>query len=204
MGNVLREDWAALVRRYRLRHSLTQANVAQVLNVSQKTISRWERGQDKPHVSLQKYLRDLIREPDPAFMAYIKNSIIHCPMPRALSAGATITLMAVSPAAIAKRPTVVDWIGHDLAPIATGVLREMMDDRPLQRAVRRGEIASIVSTTQSVLKTAEHPNIGFFRTTMTYFFDDGTLYCDAISAPVADDAELGYQVFPMDEIVREY
>jgi transcriptional regulator with XRE-family HTH domain len=204
MVDVMHEDWATLIRRYRLRHSLTQANVAQLLNVSQKTVSRWERAQDRPHISLQKYLRDLIREPDPAFMAYIKQSVIHCPMPRALSAGAAITLRAVSPAAIAKRPTVVDWIGRDLAPIATGVLQEMIDDRPLQRAVGRGEIASIVSTTRSVLKTAEHPNIGFFSTTMTYFFHDGTLYRDAISAPIADDVKLGYQVFPMDEIAGGY
>jgi transcriptional regulator with XRE-family HTH domain len=204
MGNSMHEDWAALVRRYRLRHSLTQANIAQILNVSQKTVSRWERGQDRPHVSLQKYLRDLVREPDSAFLAYIKQSVIHCPMPRALSAGAAITLRAVSPAAIAKRPTVVDWIGCDLAPIATGVLQEMMDDRPLQRGVERGEIACIVSTTRSVLKTAEHPNIGFFSTTMTYFFHDGTLYCDAISAPAAPDVALGYQVFPMDEMAQEY
>jgi DNA-binding XRE family transcriptional regulator len=203
MGNILHEDWAAIVQRYRLQHSMTQANIAQMLNVSQKTVSRWERGEDRPRVSLQKHLRDLIREPDPTFMAYVKQSVLHCPMPRALSAGAAITLRAVSPAAIAKRPTVVDWIGRDLAPIATGVLQEMMDDRPLQRGVERGEIACIVSTTRSVLKTAEHSNIGFFSTTMTYFFHDGTLYCDAISAPVASDVALGYQVFPMDEIAQE-
>ncbi|MEJ2228497.1 MAG: helix-turn-helix transcriptional regulator [Alphaproteobacteria bacterium] len=204
MGEIFSEDWAKLVRRYRQQHSLTQANIAEVLSVSQKTVSRWERGEDKPNVSLQKHLRDLMREPDPAFMTYIKQSVLHCPAPRALSAGTTITLRAVSPAAIAKRPTVVDWIGSDLAPIATGVLQEMMDDRPLQRGVERGEIGCIVSTTRSVLRTTEHPNIGFFTTTMTYFFYDGTLYCDAISAPAAADAVLGYQALPVDQMAGRY
>ena len=200
MGDI-NEDWRGLVRRYRVRHGLSQVHMAHLMGVAQRTISRWERGEDCPSVAQQKRLRDLGWEPASSLFRGIAQSIAHCPAPRALTRTANLRLQRLSPPALAKRPSMANWIGRDLAPIACGVLQEILDDRVLQRAIRVGEIQSLVTTTRSVLRTSEHDSIGLFRTTITYFFHEGTLYSDAIGVPVADEAACGYRVIPMDEAI---
>lgn len=82
-----------------------------------------------------------------------------------------------------------------------GFCRRCWDDRPLQRGIAKREIACVLATTRSVLQTAEHPRIGTYRTTITYFFHEGTLYSDAISVPVKAGAVLGYRAVAMDEMI---
>jgi transcriptional regulator with XRE-family HTH domain len=195
------ENWSVAIRRYRLRHCLTQKQLAALIGVSQRTISRWERGEDRPGLAQQKHLRDLAWDPAAMMSWRLFQSVSHCPMPRALSRGANICLQALSQPAIDKRPSVVNWVGRDLARIATGVLQQMLDDRILQASIAKGEIACVQSTTESVLRTAEHPHIGKFETTVSYFFHDGTLYSDAISAPARLDAVCGYRAVPMDDFL---
>jgi len=174
--------------------------MALVMNVSQRTISRWERGDDQPSIVQQKRLRDLGWEPSGSMFRSLAASILHCPAPRALSRTENIRLELVSKPALEKRPSVAEWIGRDLAPIACGVLQEILDDAPLQRAIRAGEISSLVTTTRSVLRTEEHAKIGLFRTTITYFFHEGTLYNDSIGFPAPDGSVEGYAPVPMDEV----
>jgi DNA-binding XRE family transcriptional regulator len=195
------EDWGELVKRYRLRHGLTQGRMATVIGVSQRTVSRWERGDDKPSLDLQRKLRDMGWEPPGLLLASLAQSVRHCPFPRALSRTQKLRLQVLSGPAIRKRPSVVNWVGRDLAPIACGILQEMQDDRGLQKSIAGREIACILSTTRSVLRTKEHRRIGTYRTVITYFFHEGTLYSDAISMPVAAGAALGYRAIAMDEVV---
>ena len=195
------EDWGELVKRTRLRHGLTQGRMATVIGVSQRTVSRWERGDDKPSLDLQRKLRDMGWEPPGLLLASLAQSVRHCPFPRALSRTQKLRLQVLSGPAIRKRPSVVNWVGRDLAPIACGILQEMQDDRGLQKSIAGREIACILSTTRSVLRTKEHRRIGTYRTVITYFFHEGTLYSDAISMPVAAGAELGYRAIAMDEVV---
>ena len=54
--------WTRLLRRFRAREGLTQADVASRLGVDQTTVSRWERGLDEPGIRLRRQLRDLFRE----------------------------------------------------------------------------------------------------------------------------------------------
>jgi transcriptional regulator with XRE-family HTH domain len=192
------ESWAEVLRRYRLRHALTQERLAGVLGVSQRTISRWERGEDRPSLDRQKQLRDLCREPPSALLRSLIVSVRHSPFPRALSRMPTLQLLAVSPAAIAKRPSITDWIGRDLAKIACGVLEEMLDDRDLQRNIAGGDIACVLTTTRSVLRTAEHARIRTYRTIITYYAHDGTIYSDAMAVPAPKSAKLGYKAIGMD------
>jgi transcriptional regulator with XRE-family HTH domain len=193
-------DWQELVKLYRLRHGLTQERLAAIIGVSQRTISRWERGEDKPSIEQQKRLRDLGWEPTGLLLKSLFAAVRLCPAPRALCRTQRLCLQALSVPAIEKRPSVTQWIGRDLAPIACGVLEEMLADGPLQRAIGNREIASVVTTTRSVLRTAEHAGIGAYRTTITYFFHEGTLYSDAVSVPAAPDASNGYWPVPMDDI----
>ena len=195
------EDWGELVKRYRLRHGLTQGRMATVIGVSQRTVSRWERGDDKPSLDLQRKLRDMGWEPPAHLLTSLAHSVRHCPVPRALSRTQRLRLQAVSGPAIKKRPSVANWIGRDLAPIACGILEEMLDDRALQKSIAGRDIACILTTTRSVLRTREHRQIGTYRTVITYFFHEGTLYSDAISTPARSDAPLGYKAIAMDDVM---
>jgi transcriptional regulator with XRE-family HTH domain len=197
------ENWQDLIRLYRTRHGLTQERMASVIGVTQRTISRWERGEDTPGLEQQRRLRDLGWEPTGLLLKSLAAAVRHCPAPRALCRTQNLRLQAVSAPAIAKRPSVTEWIGRDLAPIACGVLEEMLEDKPLQRAIGNREIAGIVATSRSVLRTAEHDRIGAYRTTITYFFHEGTLYSDAVSVPAPPDAPCGYRALTMDDIVAE-
>ncbi len=194
--------WRELIKRYRLRHGLSQQRMADLMGVSQRTISRWERGDDNPGIAQQKRLRDIGLAPPAALMHRLAASIAYCPAPRALSRTPRLELQALSQSAIDKRPQIVNWIGYDLVDIACGVLQEMLDDRPLQRAIANKDISCVVATTRSVLQTPESARIGAFQTTITYFFHEGTLYSDAISVPAALDADCGYQVIAMGDIGR--
>ena len=51
-----------------------------------------------------------------------------------------------------------------------------------------------------MLQTAEHPKIGAYRTTISYFFHEGTLYSDAVSVPASASDPLGYRAVAMDEV----
>lgn len=193
------ESWAEVLRRYRVRHALTQARMADVLGVSQRTISRWERGEDNPSLDRQRQLRDLCREPSSSLLRCLVASVRHSPFPRALSRMPTLQLLAVSPGAVAKRPSITGWIGQDLAKIACGVLEEMLDDRALQRSIAAGDIACVLTTARSVLRTAEHARIRTYRTLITYYAHDGFIYSDAMAVPVPKTAKLGYQAIAMDD-----
>lgn len=194
------ENWQTLVHQFRLRHGLSQARMAEVFGVAQRTISRWERGEDRPSVVQQKRLRDMGWEPSGSLLRGLMASVTHCPAARALTRTDRLQLIGVSGRALAKRPSIANYIGHDLAPIACGVLQNILDDRDLQRAIVGGEIHSLVTTTRSVLRTDEHAQIGLYHTTITYFFDEGILYSDAIGVPAEDSAELGYRAVSMDAL----
>lgn len=53
-------DWGIQLKRYRQAHGITQARLAEITNVEQATISRWERGTHVPELGMQRRLRDLI------------------------------------------------------------------------------------------------------------------------------------------------
>lgn len=197
------EDWGVLIRRHRMRSGLSQTRLAEMLGVSQRTISRWERGEDKPGLDRQRHLRDLEWEPPALLLRSLAASIAHSPFPRALSRTPRLRLQALSAPAIRKRPSVTEWIGRDLAPIACGILEDMLDDRVLQRSIANREIACVVATTRSVLETAEHPRIGTYRTVITYFFHEGTLYSDAVSVATPRNAALGYRPIAMDDVLSD-
>ena len=112
------EDWGELVKRYRLRHGLTQGRMATVIGVSQRTVSRWERGDDKPSLDLQRKLRDMGWEPPGTLLASLAQSVRALPIP------ARPVAHAQAAAAGALGP------GDQEAPFGGGL------DRPRSRAHR--------------------------------------------------------------------
>jgi len=195
------ENWSECIRQYRLRYGLTQTEFAGLVGVSQRTVSRWERGDDQPNAERQKQLRDLGWKPAGLLLRNLAISVRYCPAPRALSHGSDLRLLEVSDAAIAKRPSIKKWIGRSMSKIATGVLMEILDDRDLQKARRKQEVSGIVTTTRSVLKTGDPTDFGKFHTTISYFFQDGELYSDAISVPAPSEAVCGYKPIFRDDFV---
>ncbi|MFM1814823.1 MAG: hypothetical protein RLZ98_1518 [Pseudomonadota bacterium] len=184
-------DWSEIIQRYRLRHGLRQQQLADLLGVSQRTVSRWERNDDHPRPEFQRILRDLCWDESSDLMHTLSNTIAYCPVPRALSVLPKLKLLAVSEPALRKRPSVKDMIGDDLAHLACGILQQVLDDRELQRAIMRREVLGIVTVTEGVLRTKEDVR-GRFRTTISYFAHDGVLYSDAISVRGTPKEQLGY------------
>ena len=53
-------SWERVIIRYRHLNGLTQAAFGEMIGVEQATVSRWERGNQRPDLSIQKRLRTLL------------------------------------------------------------------------------------------------------------------------------------------------
>ena len=171
-------DWGHLIKQYRLQFGLTQQGVGAQFGVSQKTVSRWESGENRPSLTQQRQFREMVRKPAGMVSNALSAAVKNCPAPRALCLHHNLNLQALSRPALAKRPSMADWIGRDLVPIACGVLADMLEDRALQISILKREIACISVISQSVLVTPGHSKIGTFRTAISFFSIDGTLFRD--------------------------
>ena len=71
----MQPEWSVLIKRYRVRFGLTQHAMGQLLGVSQKTVSRWENGENQPYPAQQGQFRDLIRKPDGMVSASLRAAV---------------------------------------------------------------------------------------------------------------------------------
>jgi len=53
-------DWAAHIRQFRRVRAMKQTHLAELLEVNQATVSRWESGRAIPDLAIQRRLRDLM------------------------------------------------------------------------------------------------------------------------------------------------
>ncbi len=185
---------------FRLRHGLTRARMARLVGMSPRRLADLEHGETEKVGSVRSKVLEISHRLPGDLLSALSKAVVNCRLPRALCRSNRLELRAVSGPAIRKRPSVVNWIGKDLAPIACGVLQEMRDDLELQRAILRREVVSVVTTTQSVLRTADDEAVGALRTTISYFFHDGVLFSDAIGLPVSAEERMGYTPLYGDEI----
>ena len=72
------EAWSGILKRYRRANGLTQAALAELLDVEQATVSRWERNFHKPDISIQKRLRDMMRKQPDGMASVIKHRVQCC------------------------------------------------------------------------------------------------------------------------------
>jgi DNA-binding XRE family transcriptional regulator len=198
---MLYPEWDRLIKQHRFQFGLTQQYVADLLGVSQKTISRWESGVNKPSLRHQMKFRDLFSQPSNVGLGALFAAVKTCPAPRSLCLHENLNLMALSRPAIAKNPSIVSWIGCSLTAIARGVLAEMLDDRLLQSTIQKGEIACISAVTQSNFQNAEALSAMAYRTTISFFRIDNMVFRDAISVPAPANSELGYRPVLLDEMI---
>lgn len=189
-----------IVRHFRLRHGLSARRMADICGLQPKRLAALERGEIEPCPELTRRLIDLSHRLPGELLGCLSSSVARTTLPRALSRSSRLRLEAVSGPAIEKRPSIVDWIGKDLAPVACGVLRSMLDDGDLQRAIKKREVASIVTTTRGVLRIGDCETIGTYRTTITYFFHEGEQFSDAIAVAAPDGERTGFTPLLVDEI----
>lgn len=189
-----------LLLQFRLRHGLNRSRMARLIGISLRRLAALEAGQVELLPSERGKVLDLSHQMPSELLGALSSAVVQCGLPRALSRTGRLNLRALSGPAIRKRPSVVDWIGKDLAPIASGVLEQMLADRELQRAIHRREVVRVVTTTQSVLRTEESETVGTFRTTINYVFHDGVLFSDAIGLPLSTEERTGYTPLYADEL----
>ena len=177
------QDWSRLVRRYRIRHGVTQMRLAAMLGVSQRTISRWERGED-----------GRVSSSSACCATGLGTDGARAAQPGGLSRSLSGSARAVAhpqpspagPVAARNRQAALRRRMDRPRPRAHCLRRAGRDAgrQALQRAIASRQIAFVLATTRSVLQTVEHARVGSYRTTISYFFHEGTLYSDAISVPV--------------------
>lgn len=185
---------------FRLRHELSHQRMARLIGISPAQLAAIEQGIEAATPAMRKRVVDISHRLPASLLKRVSNAVVGCDLPRALSRTSRLNLRALSGPAIEKRPSIVNWIGENLAPIACGVLQQMLEDRALQRAIQRREVLAVVTTTRGVLRTAESEFTSAFRTTINYFFHDDVLYSDAIALPVSADERLGFTPLHADEI----
>ena len=174
--------------------------MADLCSLQPKRLAAVEREETEPSPELVGRLIDLSHRLPSELVSSLTTSVGRSGLPRALSRSNKLRLEALSGPAIQERPQIVDWIGRDLAPVACGVLRSILEDSALQRAIRKREVASIVTTTRSVLRIEDADEIGTFRTTINYFFHDGVLFSDAIPVPASESERMGFTPLMVDEL----
>jgi DNA-binding XRE family transcriptional regulator len=69
-------NWIEDLRRYRQLHRLTQAQLAELLDVDPTTVGRWERGRDKPNLAVQGKLQKLIMPKSDALVRSIRDIVM--------------------------------------------------------------------------------------------------------------------------------
>ena len=95
------------------------------------------------------------------------------------------------------RVAYADAVAVDVAAEKARLKKEI---EGLQKAIARKEIAGVSATTSSVLETSDSVRVQTFRTTIAYFFHDGTRFSDAISLPAEPGDICGYWPIPMDDV----
>lgn len=177
--------------------------MATLLGVPPRRLAAWEKGEAEPDHAVVGRVLAITRNVPGELLRSLTDCVVASSLPRALSRTERLNLQAVSGPAVEKRPSIVEWIGKDLAPLATGVLRDMLEDRELQRAIARREVVSVVTTAPGVLRTGDEEVTKLFRTTINYFFHDGVLYSDAIAVHAAAGERIGFTPIAGDEITLD-
>lgn len=77
-------DWLIDIRRFRQENDLTQHELATFLGVSQKTVSRWERGVDQPAPEVRRRLELFLQEVAEIPLPSVWEAIRNAPVPLAL------------------------------------------------------------------------------------------------------------------------
>jgi len=174
--------------------------MADLCGIQPKRLAALERGEADACPDLVARLIDLTHRLPSELLSSLSASVARSGLPRALSRSSRLRLEALSGPAIVKRPRIVDWIGKDLAPIACGELEAILTNSVLQRAIKKREVAGIVTTTRSVLRTEDSETVGIYRTTVNYFFHDGMIFSDAIAVPAPEDERMGFTPLLVDEL----
>jgi DNA-binding XRE family transcriptional regulator len=134
--------WAGQLKRYRRIHGLTQAALAEVLNVEQATISRWERGMHAPDLGIQRRLRALIFGRGLHSDNFIFNRVSHSPFAVKVASRSAQNLAASMAAAHLHHVDQSTLASANYRPLFTETLEKHWA-KALELGFFDGDIASI-------------------------------------------------------------
>lgn len=166
--------WARLLLRWRSRDGLTQAQLAELLNVDQTSISRWERCIDSPRVSVRQKIRDAMRtsvgeRQDNVTRIRVRQAL----WPQTLVREGAVFLEASCATLREARVTIRDLRGRSIYG-TFGQHTDQITEQWERSGIFTGEIA-LCST---VNKLPSPDGVSYIRTVDTpYFSSTGEIWC---------------------------
>lgn len=168
------EYWARLLRLWRSREGLSQAELGELLGVDQTSVSRWERAVDLPRVGMRRRIRDAIRassagRQDKAIRARIRQAL----WPQTLVRRGAVFLEASSATLGEAGMPIGDLRGRSIYG-TFGPLTDHVTEQWEKSGIFSGELA--LCMTVNVLQTADGP--AYIRTVDTpYFSSADEIWC---------------------------
>ncbi len=135
-------SWATLVRAFRRTQRLTQQEAAQLLGVSQPTLSRWESGRQVPDSRTRRRLRELMETLTGVRRRLLEAIVTQSPVPQVLMDGDLRVLGLSEPFARLLGRPVGDLVGvhdpdhHPLGPACRDTLARLE-----REGLGQGEVA---------------------------------------------------------------
>jgi transcriptional regulator with XRE-family HTH domain len=169
------DHWPRQLRAFRSGQGLSQVALAEMLGVNQKTVSRWERGEDMPGMAMRRVLRDLICRRngagrDRALTMRVRNS---CWPQTILTRGAVFIEANAAALAEAGLPH-EDLRGHSIYG-RFGDETDVVTARWEREGFFQGEFAMCITLNFERLPDG---GVNWLRTLDTpYFTGDGDIWC---------------------------
>ncbi|MGE4373791.1 MAG: helix-turn-helix transcriptional regulator [Xanthobacter sp.] len=141
-------DFAQRLKTWRRLNNIKQAALADMLGVSQSSISFWENGRDLPSVAYRKRITDLMADSTCDELLVERLFVERITGGRALFDLDGARLLASSQGYREMWPKYARLEGQFMAHRLVNEAASLADDRDLQQAIRKGEVAVIGGVSQ--------------------------------------------------------
>lgn len=168
-------EWATNIRRLRLSKGWKQTTLADMLSVDQATVSRWERGLQRPDLAARQRLTDLLRRELPSADRAVLMAVQASPWwALALDRGGRI---------LAASEPMAEWWGQPAGQLAGRPAQPMISDdlawgldRAAEAGFWHGDVAAM-RVTASMATPSGEPFHALFAWTPAFLSDGEVILC---------------------------